>query len=117
MRIHRNLLSSTNHLSSHQDVSSEQHAVSYRHRVSCIEQNEKQPADNISGGQKKLLELDHTMMVDAKVVLLDEAGASVNRTQLNSLTTNTTFNNKMKNWGEVANIRCSRTGSERSVRC
>ena len=32
-------------------------------------------AGNLSGGQKKLLELARTMMVDAKVVLLDEVGA------------------------------------------
>ena len=29
-------------------------------------------AGNLSGGQKKLLELGRTMMVDAKLVLLDE---------------------------------------------
>jgi branched-chain amino acid transport system ATP-binding protein len=32
-------------------------------------------AGNLSGGQKKLLELGRTMMVDAKLVLLDEVGA------------------------------------------
>jgi branched-chain amino acid transport system ATP-binding protein len=42
-------------------------------------------AGNLSGGQKKLLELGRTMMVDAKVVLLDEPGAGVNRTLLSSL--------------------------------
>ena len=31
-------------------------------------------AGNLSGGQKKLLELGRTMMVDAKLVLLDEVG-------------------------------------------
>jgi len=41
-----------------------------------------EPAGNLSGGQKKLLELGRTMMVDAKVVLLDEVGAGVNRTLL-----------------------------------
>ena len=39
-------------------------------------------AGNLSGGQKKLLELGRTMMVDPKVVLLDEVGAGVNRTLL-----------------------------------
>ena len=34
-------------------------------------------AGNLSGGQKKLLELGRTMMVDAKLVLLDEVGAGV----------------------------------------
>ncbi len=42
-------------------------------------------AGNLSGGQKKLLELGRTMMVDAKVVFLDEVGAGVNRTLLNTL--------------------------------
>ncbi|MDD9822833.1 MAG: ABC transporter ATP-binding protein [Gammaproteobacteria bacterium] len=42
-------------------------------------------AGNLSGGQKKLLELGRTMMTDAKVVLLDEVGAGVNRTLLNDL--------------------------------
>ncbi len=44
-----------------------------------------QKAANISGGQKKLLELGRTMMVDAKVVFLDEVGAGVNRTLLNTI--------------------------------
>ena len=44
-------------------------------------------AGNLSGGQKKLLELGRTMMTDAKVVLLDELGAGVNRTLLASLAT------------------------------
>jgi branched-chain amino acid transport system ATP-binding protein len=39
-------------------------------------------AGNLSGGQKKLLELARTMMTDPKVVLLDEVGAGVNRTLL-----------------------------------
>ena len=38
-----------------------------------------------SGGQKKLLELGRTMMVDAKIVFLDEVGAGVNRTLLNTI--------------------------------
>ncbi len=42
-------------------------------------------AGNLSGGQKKLLELGRTMMVDAKIVFLDEVGAGVNRTLLNTI--------------------------------
>jgi branched-chain amino acid transport system ATP-binding protein len=42
-------------------------------------------AANISGGQKKLLELGRTMMVDAKIVFLDEVGAGVNRTLLKTI--------------------------------
>jgi branched-chain amino acid transport system ATP-binding protein len=42
-------------------------------------------AGNLSGGQKKLLELGRTMMVGAKVVFLDEVGAGVNRTLLNTI--------------------------------
>ena len=45
-------------------------------------------AGNLSGGQKKLLELGRTLMVDAKVVLLDELGAGVNRTLLKTLADN-----------------------------
>ena len=50
-----------------------------------IEHLADQPAGEISGGQKKLLELGRTMMVDAKVVFLDEVGAGVNRTLLNTI--------------------------------
>ncbi len=42
-------------------------------------------ASQLSGGQKKLLELGRTMMVDAKIVFLDEVGAGVNRTLLNTI--------------------------------
>ncbi len=42
-------------------------------------------AGQISGGQKKLLELGRTMMVDAKIMFLDEVGAGVNRTLLNTI--------------------------------
>jgi len=42
-------------------------------------------AGNLSGGQKKLLELGRTMMVDAKLVLLDEVGAGVNRALLKDI--------------------------------
>lgn len=42
-------------------------------------------AGNLSGGQKKLLELGRTMMTEAKVVLLDEPGAGVNPTLMDTL--------------------------------
>ena len=42
-------------------------------------------AGNLSGGQKKLIELARTMMVEAKIVFLDEVGAGVNRTLLNTI--------------------------------
>ncbi len=45
----------------------------------------EEKAGNLSGGQKKLLELGRTMMVEAKVVFLDEVGAGVNRTLLNTI--------------------------------
>ena len=48
-----------------------------------IEAVAHEQAGNLSGGQKKLLELGRTMMVDAKMVFLDEVGAGVNRTLLN----------------------------------
>ena len=42
-------------------------------------------AGNLSGGQKKLLELGRTMMTEARLVLLDEPAAGVNRTLLRKL--------------------------------
>lgn len=42
-------------------------------------------AGNLSGGQKKLLELGRCMMVEAKVVFLDEVGAGVNRSLLSTI--------------------------------
>ena len=42
-------------------------------------------AGNLSGGQKKLLELARTMMSDATFILLDEPGAGVNPTLLQEL--------------------------------
>ena len=55
-------------------------------------------AGNLSGGQKKLLELGRTMMVDAKLVLLDEVGAGVNRTLLKDLGTAILKLNREKNY-------------------
>jgi branched-chain amino acid transport system ATP-binding protein len=50
-----------------------------------LAQLEREYAGNLSGGQKKLLELGRTMMTRPKVVLLDELGAGVNRTLLGEL--------------------------------
>ncbi len=50
-----------------------------------IEHLKEEKAGNLSGGQKKLLELGRTMMVDARIVFLDEVGAGVNRTLLNTI--------------------------------
>ena len=55
-------------------------------------------AGNLSGGQKKLLELGRTMMVDSKLVLLDEVGAGVNRTLLNEISDAIIRLNKEKNY-------------------
>ena len=55
-------------------------------------------AGNLSGGQKKLLELGRTMMVDAKLVLLDEVGAGVNRTLLKEIGTAILRLNKEKGY-------------------
>ena len=57
-----------------------------------------EPAGNLSGGQKKLLELGRTMMVDSKLVLLDEVGAGVNRTLLKDLGTAILKLNKEKGY-------------------
>jgi branched-chain amino acid transport system ATP-binding protein len=45
-------------------------------------------AANLSGGQKKLLELGRTLMADPELVLLDEPAAGVNRTLLKRLVAN-----------------------------
>jgi branched-chain amino acid transport system ATP-binding protein len=42
-------------------------------------------ANNLSGGQKKLLELAKTLMADPQLILLDEPGAGVNRTLMKKL--------------------------------
>lgn len=50
-----------------------------------IDHLREEKAGHLSGGQKKLLELGRTMMVDARIVFLDEVGAGVNRTLLNTI--------------------------------
>ena len=55
-------------------------------------------AGNLSGGQKKLLELGRTMMVEANLVLLDEVGAGVNRTLLNEISDAIIRLNKERNY-------------------
>ena len=50
-----------------------------------IDHLKDEKAGNLSGGQKKLLELGRTMMVDARIVFLDEVGAGVNKTLLNTI--------------------------------
>jgi len=50
-----------------------------------VEHLADEKAGQISGGQKKLLELGRTMMVEARIVFLDEVGAGVNRTLLNTI--------------------------------
>ena len=42
-------------------------------------------AGNLSGGQKKLVELARTMMANPKMILLDEPGAGVNPSLMNKL--------------------------------
>ena len=43
------------------------------------------PAETLSGGQKKLLELARALMGDPRIILLDEPGAGVNPTLMRSL--------------------------------
>ena len=45
-------------------------------------------AANLSGGQKKLLELARTLMCDPQMILLDEPGAGVNRVLMRKLVDN-----------------------------
>lgn len=44
-----------------------------------------EPAGNLSGGQKKLVEIGRVMMTDARVILLDEIAAGVNRALLRDI--------------------------------
>ena len=46
---------------------------------------EKEYAGNLSGGQKKLLELGRVMMVEPEIILLDEVGAGVDKTLLKKI--------------------------------
>ncbi|MEC7671767.1 MAG: ABC transporter ATP-binding protein [Pseudomonadota bacterium] len=55
-------------------------------------------AGNLSGGQKKLLELARTMMVDAKIVFLDEVGAGVHKTLLKDIADSIERLNKEKGY-------------------
>ena len=50
-----------------------------------LERVEDEKAGNLSGGQKKLVELGRALMRDPKIVLLDEIGAGINRTLLSKL--------------------------------
>ncbi|WP_323016982.1 ABC transporter ATP-binding protein [Castellaniella sp.] len=45
-------------------------------------------AANLSGGQKKLLEMGRMLMADPQIILLDEPAAGVNRTLLQSIIAN-----------------------------
>jgi len=63
-----------------------------------LKQLTQELAGNLSGGQKKLLELGRTMMVESKLVLLDEVGAGVNRTLLNEISDAILRLNKEKNY-------------------
>jgi len=55
-------------------------------------------AGQLSGGQKKLLELGRTMMTEAKAVLLDEPAAGVNRTLLAELADKIRFLNQERGY-------------------
>ncbi|NJL98634.1 MAG: ABC transporter ATP-binding protein [Synechococcaceae cyanobacterium SM2_3_2] len=70
----------------HQEQDLRQRAERVLERLKLIHLRD-QLASTLSGGQKKLLELGRTMMTDAKVILLDEPAAGVNRTLLGDLAT------------------------------
>jgi branched-chain amino acid transport system ATP-binding protein len=67
-----------------QDASIRRRAENVLHYLGLSELRDEY-AGNLSGGQKKLLELGKAMMSDAQMVLLDEPGAGVNRTLLRKL--------------------------------
>lgn len=68
----------------HQEQDLRQRAEKVLERLNLIHMRD-QLAASLSGGQKKLLELGRTMMTEAKVILLDEPAAGVNRTLLGHL--------------------------------
>ncbi len=47
-----------------------------------------EPAGNLSGGQKKLLELARTLLADPDMIMLDEPGAGINPTLMRQLMEN-----------------------------
>jgi len=55
-------------------------------KISRLEKLKDEYAVNLSGGQKKLLELARTLMIDCDVILLDEPGAGVNPALMSTLT-------------------------------
>ena len=59
---------------------------------------EKEYAGNLSGGQKKLLELGRVMMVEPEIILLDEVGAGVNKTLLKKISNIIKILNKEKKY-------------------
>lgn len=54
--------------------------------ISRLKDLKDEYAANLSGGQKKLLELARTLMIDCHVILLDEPGAGVNPALMKTLT-------------------------------
>ncbi|MEP3275564.1 MAG: ABC transporter ATP-binding protein [Stappiaceae bacterium] len=61
-----------------------------------IEHVAEEQAGNLSGGQKKLLELGRALMCKPSIVLLDEIGAGINRTLLSKLSEKIQYLNRDK---------------------
>ncbi len=80
------------------NLKSSKGSVIFNNEILNLKHLSNELAGNLSGGQKKLLELGRTMMVDAKLVLLDEVGAGVNRTLLKDLGTAIQRLNKEKGY-------------------
>ena len=70
-------------------VAREERAIAERARevmeFLTIDHLADEQAGNLSGGQKKLLELGRTMMAEPRIVFLDEVGAGVNPTLLKTI--------------------------------
>ena len=66
----------------------EQVTIEYNNKDYMMEHLADEMAVNLSGGQKKLLELGRALMAEPQLILLDEPGAGVNPTLMNKIAEN-----------------------------
>ena len=73
----------------HRRFAAEEEALYHRAKATIafleIDRVTDEKAGNLSGGQKKLLELGRALMREPQIILLDEIGAGINRTLLGKI--------------------------------